>query len=100
MAEEFERLGEHAVRLKIANLSTDDQYRVEAEVWLNLKEPSLPMKIVSVHDSMSNPAANVSNRPHDSMLMSPAKIAEGIIGTIVAGCIFYLIYTHFGLKLN
>ena len=40
MAKEFERIGEHAVRLKIANLSSDDQYRIEADVWLRLIESS------------------------------------------------------------
>lgn len=37
MADEFERLGEHSVRLKIESLSSDDAFVVEGNVWLRLK---------------------------------------------------------------
>ena len=37
MAAEFEMLGEHAVRLKIASLPSDDCFVVEGNLWLELK---------------------------------------------------------------
>jgi len=45
MAEEFSRLGKHAVRIKIASLPADDAFVVEGNVWLKLKEQELSAKV-------------------------------------------------------
>lgn len=44
MAEEFARLGEHAVRLKIESLSSDDEFVIEASLWLKLKDKEASAK--------------------------------------------------------
>lgn len=44
LADEFAKLGEHNLRLKIAPLSSDDPYRIEAEMWLKQKESASSKK--------------------------------------------------------
>jgi len=54
----------------------------------------------AVQNAVANPSAEKTNNVHDWHDMPLGKIVIGVATTIIAACIIYLLYAHFGLKLN
>lgn len=65
MAEEFARLGEHAVRIKIASLSSDDDFVVEGNIWLKLKEQELSAKVDADRIARESATLSVAKEAND-----------------------------------
>ncbi|MBI5889719.1 MAG: hypothetical protein HZB47_03450 [Nitrosomonadales bacterium] len=65
-----------------------------------LNQAITSLEVMPVHNAATNPAKNPSDARMNPLSMLHIDIFKTVAGGLVLACVFYLIATHFGLKLN